>query len=42
MEVSIFRKKSLIKDGMCKAENGISLYMLHEGVFIVLISNEYH
>ena len=40
--VSIFRKKSLIKDSMCKAENGIFLCMLCEAVSIVLILNEYH
>ena len=27
---------------MCGVENGISLYILHEAVFIILISNEYH
>ena len=42
MEVSAFRKKSLIKDGMCGAENDISLYMVHKVVFIVLILNEYY
>jgi len=42
MGVSAFRKESLIKDGMCGAENGISLYMVHEAVFIVLIPNKYH
>ena len=42
MRVSTFRKKSLIKDGMCGAENGISLCMAYKVVSIVLISNKYH
>jgi len=39
MGVSAFRKKSLIKDSMYGAENGISLY---ETVSIILIPNEYY
>jgi len=42
MGVSAFRKKSLIKDGMYRAENGIFLCMAHKTVSIVLIPNEYH
>ena len=42
VEVSVFRKKSLIKDGMYGAENDIFLYMVYEAVSIVLILNEYH
>ena len=42
MGVSAFRKKSLIKDSICEAENNIFLYMAYEVVFIVLIPNEYH
>jgi len=42
MGVSILRKNSLIKDGMCRVENSISLYMSHKVVSIVFISNEYH
>ena len=40
--VSAFRKKSLIKDSMCGAENVIFLYMVYKAVFIIIISNEYH
>jgi len=42
MRVSAFRKKSLIKDGICGAENSISLCMAYKMVSIVLISNKYH
>jgi len=42
MGVSAFRKKSLIKNGMCGAENNIFLYMVHKTISIVLIPNEYH
>jgi len=42
MEVSAFRKKSLIKDSICGAENDIFLYIVYKAIFIVLISNEYY
>ena len=42
MGVSVSRKKSLIKDSMCGAKNGIFLYISYKAVSIVLISNEYH
>ena len=42
MRVSAFRKKSLIKDSICGAENGIFLCMVYEIVSIILILNEYH
>jgi len=40
--VSTFRKKFLIKDGMCGAENDIFLYMVYRAIIIILISNEYY
>ena len=42
MKVSIFGKKSLIKDGMYEVENNISLYIVHKAIPIVLISNKYY
>ena len=42
MRVNAFRKKSLIKDGMCRVENDISLHMVYKVIPIVLVSNEYH
>ena len=42
MGVSAFRKKSLIKDSMYGAENGIFLCIVYKAIFIVLIPNEYH
>jgi len=42
MGVSAFRKKFLIKDSMCEAENGIFLFVAHKMVSIVLILNEYY
>ena len=42
MGVSIFREKSLIKDGMCGVEDGIFLCMMYKVVSIVLIPNKYH
>ena len=42
MEVSVFRKKSFIKDSMYGAENSIFLCMLHKVVSIVLIPNKYY
>jgi len=42
MRFSISRKKFLVKDGMCGAENDISLYMVHKAITIVLIPNKYH
>ena len=42
MGVSVFRKKSLIKNSMCGVENDISLYMVHKKLTIVLIPNKYH
>ena len=40
--VSTFRKKILIKDGMCGAENNISLCIAYKVITIVLIPNKYH
>ena len=42
MRVSAYRKKSLIKDGICGVEDGISLCMVYEAVSIILILNKYH
>ena len=42
MGVSAFRKKFLIKDNMCRAENDISLYMAYKAVSIILVPNEYY
>jgi len=42
MRVNVFRKKSLIKDGMCGVENDISLCMMHKAIPIVLILNKYY
>ena len=42
MGVSAFRTKSPIKNGMCRVENDISLYMMYKKLTIVLIPNEYH
>jgi len=42
MGVSAFGKKFLIKDGMCRVENDIFLYVVYKVVLIVLIPNEYH
>ena len=42
MGVSIFRKKFLIKDGMCEMENDISLYITYKAITIILISDKYH
>ena len=40
--VSAFRKKSFIKDGICRAENDISLCIVYKVITIILISNNYH
>ena len=40
--VSTFRKKFLIKDGMCGAKNDISLYIVYKTITIILISDEYY
>jgi len=42
IRVSIFRKEFFVKNGMCRAENNISLYIVYETIAIILISNEYH
>ena len=42
MEVSVFRIKFLIKDGMYGVGNDISLYMVYKSITIVLIPNKYH
>jgi len=42
MGVSAFGKKFLIKDGMCRVENDIFLYVVYKVVPIVLIPDEYH
>ena len=42
MGVSISKKKFLIKDGMCRVKNNISLYMIYKVTTIVFISNKYH
>ena len=42
MRISTFRKKFLIKNDMCGAENDISLYIVYKATTIVLIPNEYH
>jgi len=40
--VSIFKKKSLIKDSIYRVKNNISLYIVHKVITITLIPNEYH
>ena len=42
MRVIVFRKKFFVKDGICGAENDISLCMAHKAITIVLIPNEYY
>ena len=42
MRVILFRKKFFVKDGICGAENDISLCMAHKAITIVLIPNEYY
>ena len=39
MEVSAFRKKFLIKDSICEAENDISLCMVYKAITIILTPN---
>ena len=40
MRVSVFKKEFLIKNGICKVENNILLYMAYK--VITIISNEYY
>ena len=42
MRVSTFKREFLVKDGICKAENNISLCMVYKVITIVIISDEYH
>ena len=42
IKVSVFRKKFLIKDSMCRAENDIFLHIACKAIPIILISNEYY
>jgi len=42
MKVSVFRKKFLVKDSICRVENDIFLYIAHKTITIILIPNKYY
>ena len=42
IRASVFRKEFFVKNGMCRAENNISLYIVYKAIAIILIPNEYH
>ena len=42
MKVSVFRKKVLVKDSICRVENNIFLYIAHKAITIILIPNKYY
>jgi len=42
IRVSVVRKKIFIEDGIYKADNNISLYIAHNTITIILISNKDH
>ena len=42
IRASIFRKEFFVKNGMCRVENNISLYIVYKAIAIILIPNEYY